>query len=179
MRDLMCQCCAAGLVRVSQNTTKLIDNNCICNIKDAMINPSAIASTCLLQATRRAARAVTSLYEEALAPLSLTASQFSTLVAVAAHGSTGVGLTPLAEGLGLDRTTLTRVLAPMERRGLVELAADPMDARARLARLGAAGHGLLPEATRLWSIAQDRAVSRLGSLEAGLRPGLAALSSSD
>lgn len=144
-----------------------------------MIQPSAILSTCLLQATRRAARAVTTLYEGALAPVGLTASQFSTLVAVAAHEPAGVGLTPLAAGLGLDRTTLTRVLAPMEARGLVELAPDPHDARARLAQLGTTGRDLLPEAIRLWSDAQARALARLGSFEAGLRPGLAALSPTD
>jgi DNA-binding MarR family transcriptional regulator len=144
-----------------------------------MTQPSTILSTCLLQATRRAARAVTMLYEEALAPVELTASQFSTLMGVAAHDPGGVGLTPLASGLGLDRTTLTRVLAPMETRGLIEVVPDPHDARARLARLGPAGRDLLPEATRLWAGAQARALARLGPLEAGLRPGLAALSPTD
>jgi DNA-binding MarR family transcriptional regulator len=144
-----------------------------------MTEPAAILSSCLLQATRRAARAATALYEEVLAPVALTASQFSTLAALAAHGTAGVGLTPLAEGLGLDRTTLTRVIAPMERRGLVEVVPDPRDARARVARLGPAGRDLWPEASRLWTVAQARALARLGPLEAGLRPGLAALSASD
>jgi DNA-binding MarR family transcriptional regulator len=141
-----------------------------------MTTPALVTATCLLQATRRAARAVTAAYEQALAPVNLTASQFSTLMAVAAHDPFGVGLTPLAEGLGLDRTTLTRVLAPMERRGLLELGPDPHDARARVAKLGDAGRQLIPEAMRLWNTAQTRVVMRLGPLEAGLRPGLAALS---
>jgi DNA-binding MarR family transcriptional regulator len=140
-----------------------------------MTSPAEILSTCLLQATRRAARAVTALYEEALAPVNLTASQFSTLAALAAHEPGGLGLTPLAEGLGLDRTTLTRVLAPLERRGLAVVAPDPRDARARLARLGPEGRDLMPEATRLWSEAQARVLRHLGPTEAGLRPGLATL----
>lgn len=144
-----------------------------------MTEPAAILSSCLLQATRRAARAITAAYEAALAPVALTASQFSTLMAVAAHEPAGVGLTPLAEGLGLDRTTLTRVLAPMERRGLVMLDPDPMDARARIARLAPAGRNLVPKATQLWDLAQARALARLGPLEAGLRPGLATMSALD
>lgn len=143
-----------------------------------MTTPAAILSSCLLQATRRAARAATALYEEALAPTGLTASQFSTLMAVAAHEPAGVGLTPLAEGLGLDRTTLTRVLAPMERRGLVALHPDPQDSRARLARLASTGRDLVPEAARLWQGAQGQALARLGPLEGGLRDGLSALSAS-
>jgi DNA-binding MarR family transcriptional regulator len=43
--------------------------------------------------------------------------------------------------LAMDRTTLTANLQPLERRGLVETAADPKDRRAKLLRLTPAGRG--------------------------------------
>jgi DNA-binding MarR family transcriptional regulator len=55
----------------------------------------------------------------------------------------------------MDRTTLTANLKPLERRGLVEVAADPADRRGRLLVLTEGGRGLLAEAMPLWRRTQE------------------------
>lgn len=98
---------------------------------------------------------MTALYEGLFAPLDLTAGQFSTLVALS------VGEKPvvqeLAERLSMDRSTLSRGLQPMVRRGLVRLEPDPDDARSRMVDLTAAGRHMLERAIPLWQQAQHLA----------------------
>ena len=50
----------------------------------------------------------------------------------------------------MDRTTLTAALKPLERRGLVEQAADPDDRRRRLVTLTAEGRSVLARAVPVW-----------------------------
>ncbi len=119
-----------------------------------------ITETCVMQHLRKTARGVTQLYEESLKEVGLTAGQFSTLVAVARND--GIALTPLAEELGMDRTTLTRALAPMERNGWISTAIREGDARVRNVQLTEAGRELLSKATTRWQAAQDAALKRIG-----------------
>jgi DNA-binding MarR family transcriptional regulator len=51
----------------------------------------------------------------------------------------------------MDRTTLTAALKPLERRGLVTVAADPDDRRSRLLTLTPAGLALLARAMPVWT----------------------------
>ena len=51
------------------------------------------------------------LYDDALAPAELRTTQYSILARLHAEGTTTVG--GLAERLGMDRTTLSRELAPL------------------------------------------------------------------
>ena len=57
---------------------------------------------------------------------------------------------PVAQVLAMDRTTLTAALKPLERRGLVEQSADPLDKRSRRLHLTEAGHTLLSAALPVW-----------------------------
>jgi DNA-binding MarR family transcriptional regulator len=66
-----------------------------------------------------AARAVTRAYDEALRPVGLRATQLSVLVAAAAEES--LSITALAGQMGMDRSTLTRNLRPLEAEGLIRL----------------------------------------------------------
>jgi DNA-binding MarR family transcriptional regulator len=97
----------------------------------------------------------------ALAPHDLTASQFSTLVAASLGG--GMPLGQLADRLGTDRTTLTRVLAPLERRGLVGSGGAKGDARSRIVSLTEAGRLLLAAAIPAWDAAQAEALRKIGA----------------
>jgi DNA-binding MarR family transcriptional regulator len=56
----------------------------------------------------------------------------------------------VASLLGMDRTTLTAVLKPLQRRGLVKVTADPADGRGRLMILTAKGRRLLARAVPVW-----------------------------
>ena len=50
-------------------------------------------------------------------------------------GSTGVRASDVAAALGLDKSTVSRGIAQLERIGLIERVPDPDDGRARLLRL--------------------------------------------
>ena len=68
---------------------------------------------------RKAARAVTKLYEEVLRPIGLRATQFSLLMATRVMGP--VTVVKLAQVTVMDRTTLTRNLQILEKRGLIAI----------------------------------------------------------
>ena len=78
--------------------------------------------------------------------------------------------------LGMDRTTLTANLKPLERAGLVESAVDPADRRGRLLVLTSRGRKKLKAALPIWKRSHQEIDERL--LPAGgeaLRAGLHAL----
>ncbi len=122
-----------------------------------------ISETCVLQHLRAAARRVTQMYEAALKPVDLTASQFAVLVAVARHED--VAISALAQRLDMDRTTLTRVLRPLQKRGLLRVGGARADARQRAVRLEPAGQALLSSAEALWDAAQARALAQVGEAD--------------
>ena len=59
-------------------------------------------------------------------------------------------MAPVAELLGLDRTTLTAALKPLKRRALLVVETDAADRRSRRLRLTEAGHAVLLRALPLW-----------------------------
>lgn len=69
---------------------------------------------------RKVTRAVSQLYDRMLKPSVLRVTQFSLLVELAIVGSTIIS--ELADKMVMDRTTLTRNLKPLEKRGLVVIA---------------------------------------------------------
>ncbi len=107
---------------------------------------------CYCLAARRHARTMTRLFEEKLRPHGLRATQFSVLAALALKGPTPVK--KLAETLGLERTTLTRIGALLERNGWVSTA-QSKDARERPFRLTGTGRRKVEDAFPAWKEAQD------------------------
>jgi DNA-binding MarR family transcriptional regulator len=105
-----------------------------------------------------AARAVTRAYDRALRPSGLRSTQFTILVAASVAG--GIPLHRLAKILGLERTTLTRNLAAIERKGLIKVA--EIDGRTRNVIVLPAGEELLTQALPLWDQAQERLREKLG-----------------
>ncbi len=118
-----------------------------------------MARECTLFAVRSVSRAVTQLYEAALAPAGLKATQLSILVAAAAQQ--GWTLSDLAAALNMDRTTLSRNAGPLRRKGLLRIGAG-RDERSRSVELTPRGHEVLHRAYPLWQETQHRIVSRLG-----------------
>jgi DNA-binding MarR family transcriptional regulator len=107
-----------------------------------------VRDTCLCLHVQRAARALARRFDEALRPLDLTNGQFSLMMSLNRPAPPGMG--SVAALLAIDRTTLTAALKPLERRGLVEVMADPADRRSRLMRLTSAGRVLLSSAVPIW-----------------------------
>jgi DNA-binding MarR family transcriptional regulator len=102
---------------------------------------------------------VTQLYDEALRPAGLRATQFSLLVAV--RRKEPVSVTRLAELTVMDRTTLTRNLELLQKQGLIEVASG-RDRRTRIVTITAQGNAALAEALPLWQKVQTHVVDTLG-----------------
>jgi DNA-binding MarR family transcriptional regulator len=118
-----------------------------------------VANECTGHGLRKAARALSRIYDEAMAPAGLRGTQFNLLVALSVAQE--APLARVADELGLDRTTLTRNLGPLERDGLVESVSDD-DRRVRRLRLTARGHDVLADALPRWERAQREVVAALG-----------------
>ena len=128
-----------------------------------MTTPQKIGQNCLMFNARRASRNLTRVYEQAFRTLDLTGGQFSILACLAGRGA--MAITPLAEALGMDRTSLTRALAPLQRRGFVESADDLDDSRSRLVNITKEGREQFEQAVPLWESSQKRLSQRLTTTE--------------
>lgn len=115
---------------------------------------------CMCASFRRAARAVTQIYDEALRPHGLRATQFTILQALSLSGEILQG--DLGDLLVLDSTTLTRSLRLMRARGWLN-ERPGKDRRERWVRLSAMGRRQLERASTPWQELQTRLRSRAGS----------------
>ena len=118
-----------------------------------------LPTDCHCTRLRRAAHAVTRLYDQALAGSGLTARQFSLLRTISRLERPYIST--LAEATGLERSTLGRNIRPLEKAGLVELGQGE-DARTRLVRLSRKGKKALDRAVPKWQTAQQRLGTVLG-----------------
>jgi DNA-binding MarR family transcriptional regulator len=120
---------------------------------------SAPLTICACARLRRASRAITQLYDDALVPSGLRTTQFAVLRTLAAHESMTIGA--LASAMLLDRTALSRNLEPLASRGLVAITSGT-DQRTRQLSLTPAGREALNEAERRWARAQRDVARRIG-----------------
>jgi DNA-binding MarR family transcriptional regulator len=117
-------------------------------------------ATCACHKIRMATRVVTRTYDEALRPVGLRATQVSLLAAIAAKGT--MSITALARLIGMDRSTLTRNLAPLVAEGLLVLGNEGWR-RSRELDITAKGRARLKDAMPLWEGAQRRLKQDLGA----------------
>ena len=116
----------------------------------------ACACTTLRKATRVAAQ----LYDRHLEPSGLTTAQFSLLAAL--YYAQSIPMKRLAARLAMERTSLTRILAPLEKKGFVEIKVSAEDARVRMVTITALGLERLISALPLWQEAQAKMEKELG-----------------
>jgi DNA-binding MarR family transcriptional regulator len=114
---------------------------------------------CNCLSLRQATRRVTQLYDQALAPLDLRATQLSTLRTINQLGA--IALNPLAEAMVMDRATLGHNVRPLQARGLVRLAVGK-DRRSREVSLTKKGRKTLAEGWKQWRRAQNAFEKELG-----------------
>jgi DNA-binding MarR family transcriptional regulator len=107
-----------------------------------------IRDTCLCLHAQRAARALSRRFDDAFRPLGLTSGQFSLLNAL--NRKEPAGMSDVAQLLGMDRTTLTAALKPLERNGFVHSSRDPSDRRSRKLALTRTGTEILASAVPIW-----------------------------
>ena len=121
-----------------------------------------IAQNCACFNVRKAARAVTQFYDNALKPTELRATQFTLLVALSRRGK--IGITQLADNLVMERTTLTRNLKPLQKQGLIKVT-EGSDRRTRAIIITEAGQKKLQEAIPYWEQAQEFIATGLGNTD--------------
>ena len=105
---------------------------------------------------RRLTRCVTQVYDRVMDPAGLTVGQFGLLSrlygAKARREVVPIGI--LAERMGMDPTTLSRSLKPLEYFGFIDNAVNAKDRRRRVVRITEAGITKLRQAVPLWRKAQ-------------------------
>lgn len=129
---------------------------------DGIAAAREMAADCLCFRSRRVSRMLTRLYDEALRPSGLQATQLTLLNAIALCGVDGAAMPRLSEILSMAGTTLSRNLRAVEKAGWVRVEPMATDRRVRLAHLTPAGEELLTRALPLWRQAQERIAEILG-----------------
>ncbi|HET9532224.1 MAG TPA: MarR family winged helix-turn-helix transcriptional regulator [Blastocatellia bacterium] len=114
---------------------------------------------CMCASIRRVSRSLTQLYDEALRPAGLRATQFTLLQALSRKGEMTQG--QLGQMLAIDSTTLTRTLEILSRDGWIQ-ARRGEDRRERLLQLSPAGKRKLERALPHWKKLQARLRDALG-----------------
>jgi DNA-binding MarR family transcriptional regulator len=118
------------------------------------------ATTCLATRVRQLSRIVTRVYDDAMRPLGITASQF-TLLTQLAHQD---GITAVEIGLSLDieKSTLSRNLKRLLALHMI-IMDPPAGRRGRGLHLTPRGQAVLEDAYPVWQSAQLRSNAVMGS----------------
>ena len=125
-----------------------------------MIDPATMP--CICTTLRKAARAVSRLYDNAIVDAGMSTAQFAVLRNIDRAGE--LPLSRLAEMLVMERTSLYRMLAPLTRQDWIAIDASP-HGRAKIVRLTDAGRTAMAGATTHWSRVQADFVESLGRHE--------------
>jgi DNA-binding MarR family transcriptional regulator len=123
-------------------------------------SPPLPSLPCMCASLRRASRAITASYDEALRDTGLRVTQFSLLQVIDRAGSLTQGA--LGESLALDTTTLTRSLRPLVAAGLVK-SVPGKDRRERILTLTPKGRATHAGAAKAWKRVQQRWHKELGA----------------
>jgi DNA-binding MarR family transcriptional regulator len=114
---------------------------------------------CLCANFRRASRAITQLYEAAIRPFGIRATQLTILQVLSRAGDLPQG--KLGEILAMDSTSLTRTLAIMKRHGWVAYRRGE-DRRERWVCLAPVGRSQLRRVEPAWEKVQAQLRNQLG-----------------
>jgi len=117
------------------------------------------ATSCIATRVRQLSRIVTRVYDDAMRPLGITASQFTLLTQLAARD--GITAVEIGGGLDIEKSTLSRNLKRMLALGLIAMD-PPAGRRGRGLHLTPKGQAVIKDAYPIWLTAQERAVRVLG-----------------
>ena len=117
-----------------------------------------VGQQCYCLSLQKAARQITRKYDEAYRPLGITSVQYSLLMML--NRPEAPTIRTLADGMGVDRTTVTAVLKPLQRKKLLEVHEDKDDQRVRRVMITASGREVLLEAYERWQRLQSEIDTR-------------------
>lgn len=112
----------------------------------------------------RLARLLKSAIAREIAPLGITPRQAAVLLQLSEVSSMPMG--PLAEGVGVDRPTLTGITERLERDGLLATSPNPHDRRSRLVALTPQAREMVPRLVSAAQAAEAGALAALSDAEA-------------
>ena len=131
--------------------------------QDADFSP--MDNPCNLFYLRRAARAVSKQYGAAMKDSDVEATQFSVLFILSKSGA--LSITDLANKMGLDRTSMSRNLMPLQTHGFIKVS-DDGTTRAREVTITEAGTAARQELMPMWRMAQAEFVEHMGEADTAL-----------
>ena len=114
---------------------------------------------CTCGELRKAARAITLLYDNAFKSSGLLSTQLGVLDAICKADS--IKISDLAEKQGMDRTTLTRNLSVLEREGYIRISTGN-DHRTRIVEITNKGRNAVARAIPLWNDVQRTVKQQMG-----------------
>jgi len=117
---------------------------------------------CYCATLRQATRVLSVLYDQRLRPAGIRATQFAILQTL--EFRRGSRIRDLEDVLLIDQTTLTRNLAILARRRLIQVIDRP-SGREKCWGVSAAGKAVIAVANPLWEKAQSEVRSRFGALK--------------
>ncbi|HEV7986332.1 MAG TPA: MarR family winged helix-turn-helix transcriptional regulator [Steroidobacteraceae bacterium] len=128
------------------------------------MNPNVreVPRPCACTSVRKTARVLARTFDSALSDSGLNITQLAVMRAVLRHPHEP--LTRVAEDLAMDRTSLYRALAALEKQRWVTLHHGP-DARTRTAAITAAGESVLGRAEPGWATTQHALIERFGAAQ--------------
>ena len=127
------------------------------------------AGACLATRVRQLSRIITRVYDDAMRPLGITASQYTLLAQLAARDS--ITAVEIGHELDIEKSTLSRNLKRLLVLGHI-LMDPPAGRRGRGLHLTPKGQAILKDAFPIWQDAQTRAVSAMGAESRNVLDGL-------
>jgi DNA-binding MarR family transcriptional regulator len=112
---------------------------------------------------RRAYQRHMAIFAGIMSDLDLTSMQFAALVKL--HELKAVSQTELGRLTGMDRATISGVVARLKRRSLVLYTPDPLDKRSRIIALTPAGDSLLHEAMQRIGRVTEQTLEPIGATD--------------
>ena len=129
---------------------------------DAAISAIAVATSdaCLATRVRQLSRIITRVYDDALRPLGITASQYTLLAQLASRD--GITAVEIGHDLDIEKSTLSRNLKRLLALGHI-IMDPPAGRRGRGLHLTPKGQAVLKDAYPIWQDAQTKTVGVMGS----------------
>lgn len=118
------------------------------------------SGTCLASRVRQLSRIITRVYDDAMRPLGITASQYTLLAQLASRD--GITAVEIGTELDIEKSTLSRNLKRLLALGHIVMD-PPAGRRGRGLHLTSQGQKILRDAYPIWQDAQDRATSVMGN----------------
>jgi DNA-binding MarR family transcriptional regulator len=129
---------------------------------ETILEEGMSTDSCTCSELRRAARAVTLLYDNAFKSSGLLSIQLGVLHIIYKSGS--IRISHLAKELGMDRTTLTRNLSVLEKQGFIKVSSGNKDNRTRIVMITNKGCTTVAKAIPLWNDVQRKVKQLMGEI---------------